>query len=62
MVTSVNHNQLKQYLENNNIDIFLTSNGDAADLHNIRFTTIKKDKFHAIIPEKNTLAQKKHYL
>lgn len=57
-VTSVDHNRLKQYLENNNIDIFLTSDGDASDLHNVRFDTIKKDRFYAIVPKTNALAKK----
>lgn len=57
-ITILDHNKLKQYLENENIDLFLTSKGDASDLKNIRFYPLLKDKFFAIVPYNNSLSNK----
>lgn len=57
-ITILDHNKLKQYLENNNIDLFLTSKGDSSDLKKITFYPLTKDKFFAIVPKTNILATK----
>lgn len=58
-VTILDHNKLKRYLENEDIDLFLTSKGDASDLKNITFYPLVEDKFFAIIPNSNPLANEK---
>lgn len=57
-ITIFDHNKLKQYLENDNIDLFLTSKGDASDLKKITFYSLTRDKFFAIVPNNNPLTKK----
>lgn len=57
-VTILDHNKLKQYLESENIDVFLTSKGDAKDLKNTKFYPLTKGNFFAIVPNNNPLASK----
>ncbi len=57
-VTILDHNKLKQYLESENIDVFLTSKGDAKDLKHTKFYPLTEGKFFAIVPNNNPLAGK----
>lgn len=58
-VTILDHNKLKQYLENEDIDIFLTSEGDAKDLKGTTFYPLITDQFFALVPQNNPLASKR---
>lgn len=46
-------------MENGKIDIFFTTNNDAADIENIDYLPLKKSHFYALISEDNPLSQRK---
>lgn len=58
-IMSLNHNELKQHLLSNEIDIVLTTGNDAKDLENIRSYKLETELFKAIVPKSNPLSKKK---
>ena len=58
-IISLNHNELKQHLLSNEIDLVLTTGNDAKDLENIKAYTLETESFKAIVSKKNPLSKKK---
>lgn len=58
-IMSLNHNELKQHLLSDEIDIVLTTGNDAKDLENIKKYKLETESFKAIIPKSNSLSKKK---
>lgn len=58
-IMSLNHNELKQHLLSDEIDVVLTTGNDAKDLENIKSYKLETENFKAIVPKKNPLSEKK---
>ncbi len=58
-IMSLNHNELKQHLLSNEIDIVLTTGNDAKDFENIKSYRLETESFKAIVPRSNPLSEKK---
>ena len=55
---SLNHNELKQHILSNEIDLLITTSRDAEDLSNIKSYHIENEPFKAIVPKSNPLSKK----
>lgn len=56
---SLNHNELKQHLLSEEIDLFVTTGNDAKDLENTKSFVLETESFKAIVPKSNPLSKKK---
>lgn len=58
-IMSLNHNELKQHILSNEIDVVITTEKDIHDLKNIKSYVLETEPFKAIVPKNNPLSKKK---
>ena len=58
-LTDLNHNDFKQDLISNNLDLVITTGRDAQGLSNIKRTILFSEYFKAIVPNDNILSKRK---
>lgn len=58
-IMSLNHNELKQHILSNEIDVVITTKKDIDDLKNIKSYVLETEPFKAIVPKNNALSKKK---
>jgi LysR family transcriptional regulator, hca operon transcriptional activator len=59
IIENLNHNELKQYLLDNKLDLMITTGKEVEDLSDIKQYLIEMESFKAIVPKRNPLSRKK---
>lgn len=58
IIKNLNHNDLKQHLLANDLDVMLTTGGEIEDLSDVKKYLIETEPFKAIVPKTNPLSQR----